>query len=386
MRLKAGLNTIKLNKGKTYLVGFVSDPAVAMEVGGSAFAGTASTGIATIGNTCISAASLNTIPLSPSATDGMTLGALVQLGGVLSSSIGIDDLSQALGYDEDLLGRFGQFDDRVRKGLNPDINGDGVYDDAQGLGLWGLTYVARYGVAQANVNYAGSTIAGSSPGEIFKREEDPRVDFSLNDNMSIMPDDDVTVTWTIDPEVTVLDASGNRVTSFTTTGGISDGFRFFGTGSDRYGREHPFNVGTFPYDGTYKFSLPGYEFMIRNVILRTGRSDFEGEVLPIFSIAAYQDGSLESIGWKWVGIEDGSIGPVAAEEVGLKIKEFWFGLHRGNLFSLADPTCKPMESEYASSGSCAWPEGLYPDGATYTILSAVVVDISGNWRIWDFQL
>jgi hypothetical protein len=180
--------------------------------------------------------------------------------------------------------------------------------------------------------------------------------------MSIMPDDDVTV----------LDASGNRVTSFTTTGGISDGFRFFGTGSDRYGREHPFNVGTFPYDGTYKFSLPGYEFMIRNVILRTGRSD--------------QDGSLESIGWKRVGIEDGSIGPVAAEEVGLKIKEFWFGLHRGNLFSLADPTCKPMESEYASSGSCAWPGGLYPDGATYTILSTVVVDISGNWRIWDFQL
>ena len=121
-----GVNELALVKGGVHLVGFVYNPANARSMTRS----TASS-IQTIGNLQIVAAGLDSVPLSSEAADEIDLGQLAATATGYTSPLTAGTISAELGYDQVAMETFGTFDNTLMKFLNPDINGDGIYDQNQ---------------------------------------------------------------------------------------------------------------------------------------------------------------------------------------------------------------------------------------------------------------
>ncbi len=79
-------------------------------------------------------AGLSSLPITNDATDVIDLGTLEASGGILSGTIPIESFARMLGFaDEESIRQFGGYDMTLKNLLNPDIDGNGVFDDEEGI-------------------------------------------------------------------------------------------------------------------------------------------------------------------------------------------------------------------------------------------------------------
>ena len=72
------------------------------------------------------------------ARSTINLGELAAANDKFVSGIDVGELSDRVGYEAETLAAFGEFDDSIKKMLNPDIDSNGIYDVDENF-LWKLS-------------------------------------------------------------------------------------------------------------------------------------------------------------------------------------------------------------------------------------------------------
>jgi hypothetical protein len=299
----AGTQDIALPKGGYYVLGLVEEKPAAR---GLAARGIANS-ISMLGSIKVLASGLDSLPLSSSAAATIELGSLEApaAGPSFAATIPEDSAPTAIGRPAAELETIKRYDDGLLKLLNPDIDGNGVYDDAEGLS-WSFacrySYSLRYTVRDGTV--ADSDIRLELMGVQLSIDiADPKASPSDPTRELILP-----------VEFEYIDAYGLRVRKLQ---GVSAATL---TGGDS-GPETRTVFTDFPIcSGDFGFAYGGKSYAFRGVNFFNAKSDLEGWVFPVLNGSRNASGSFTSLSAAWKKVAAGYAVDASAEEARMTIK------------------------------------------------------------------
>lgn len=291
----AGQIEIALPRDSHSLVGFVRKTQVAGGARAQSLSGT----ITLIGNLSIVSHGLDSIPLSDSAAPVIDLGSLTVQDQTFVSDAVFEDTIATFGTSAETIEQISLIDDTMAKLMNPDINGNGVYDSDEGI-WWefGLLYFFQeYSLSRTQFDTDPFPIAIT---DLFR--EDYRIYFQSNiDDASGTPE------LYLPSSANILDGDGLQLISLQGTDG-SDmthiGFLLPPGLSPRP-----------PYDGNYEIHTGNSVYRFNNLKFYGEEDDFEGFVFPTGIIERSEDGTGSTITWRWIARRDGQYLPATRDQV-----------------------------------------------------------------------
>ncbi|MDK2886951.1 MAG: hypothetical protein PWP54_1529 [Thermosipho sp. (in: thermotogales)] len=125
--------TYELEKGAAYLLGIAKKT---------------DNGIKTQGIISTQQEGLSVIPISMDATNVLDLGKIIEGEDEFYTQVDVNQLSEAVGYTKETIEALNGYDVTLKHFLNPDINGDGVFDNEQDI--WWL-FLGNYDFNFVNI-------------------------------------------------------------------------------------------------------------------------------------------------------------------------------------------------------------------------------------------
>lgn len=299
----AGIQDIALPKGGYYVMGLVEE--------GSAARGSLDRGIGNsikmLGSIKVLASGLDSLPLTDSAAATIDLGEIQPQAssGDLVSTIAPAEVPAATGNSASSLETVARYDDGLLKMLNPDIDGDGVYDSQEGL-TW--SFACRYKYSLRYVVRSGS-VADSDV-----RLELTGVEVRINILDSSANPGDPTRELTLPPDFNYVDPYGLRVRKLI---GVSAATQ---TGGD-VGPATETVFADFPIcSGDFAFAYGGKTYAIANANFFNAKADLEGWVFPVLNGSRDASGSFTSLKAEWKKIAAGAVVDAGPEDARMTTK------------------------------------------------------------------
>ncbi len=333
--LAPGTNVLNLNKGEIYLVSFAYDPSLAGQSGGA---------IETIGALHLATTGLHSLPLSSDASETLDLGTLEpdSVAASYNSGLSQSDTAAGLGYDIETLKAFASFDGMLPKRiLNPDINANGVMDQDEDLS-WLITALRDVTIQSSDIDANGNLLktAQSLAGDLSTIS----LVFWLDKSRFPHPATSQ-ASLTLPSGTTWLDSNGSPVTCFTADwDSPSEG------PSGKYSQYY-FNISAHVANfnpalpGDYALKLGSSTYSFKSLQFSgTSAATNEGMILPVSSFAFNQAGVLATISWHWVKLAGGTFVPASAEEVSLRVLQFYYYLSEQPLVIVVVPANQASKS------------------------------------------
>ncbi len=291
--LVPGQNEVGFSKDGIYMIGLVHVPSATR----SAIRSIASAA-QTIGNIKISAAGLDSVPLSAGAEDNLNLGALTPETGAYVSNIDPAILALGTGYDMEQLRLIALYDQLGTVKLNVDIDSNGIFDIDEGK-RWDFKIFYQFDIplSEASELFSGSRITW---------DYEPRITYYLQfwTGFQNLPKDGSGIRLVLPSSAGVMSPEGNPVTYLTDPyAGVFDYLDveyYFGV-----------NTGTLvpepPYDGAYVLQAGDTELTFRDMRYFSQANAYEGFFFPVCQLEYDGQDKLSSLKYAWKQLENGLI-------------------------------------------------------------------------------
>ncbi|KUK93584.1 MAG: Leucine Rich Repeat domain protein (Modular protein), partial [Thermotogales bacterium 46_20] len=320
-------NTIELRKGGTYVLGICErvidhDDNDKAEINVLGLIGDADLG-------------LHSIPVSLGADDIIDLGEIVQVGEVFTSQLlSGSDLSGLVGYEEEDLRAFGNYDITLKKFLNPDINKNGVFDTDEDLlfAFYTQCDFPRFGLGDVDFSDVDDPIKIDFD---YFRHLDIRY-FIFIRGCELIPED----METSYPGILVLpegfgelyDPDAGHHGRFHRVGGAGYWSDFGSISFNFHTLDLPINGQWPPYDGDHKLVIYGddditCEFYFDDLVFVKPEDYLVGFVFALVDAVVYPDGQFKTLSWRWYRMIGGGKYELATpSQVGMIIDQCHFYL------------------------------------------------------------
>jgi len=315
--LLAGVNQIELQKNSMNVIGFVHNPSLGNT--SKNFGKDISSGIQVIGNLQIVSAGLDSLPISENAGNTIALGELTTNNNSVSSTIDAAQFADSSGYAEADLLSYSFYDDGLARLINPDVDGNGVYDVDENR-LWQVT-ASRDGGHFYRNDFSGASPAISSSsmiGSLFS------IVFWLN--RSFPHPEFSTVFLKFPPDVVYKDRNG------TTVSGMYANWGAIGEGPGGEFNQYYFNYineeiksPATPFKGDYELTINNVQYTYKNLsfLTPTGGSP-EGFIFPETRITYDSEDYVQKLYYSWWVVKNGTFVRPTETEVRLAAKQYYY--------------------------------------------------------------
>lgn len=315
--LHVGANEVDLLKNSMNAVGFVYNPNLAsLETDSKSIHKDISSGIQIIGSLKILSAGLDSLPINGSASDEIQLGTLATETNSISSDVNAATFLASTGYTETDISSYSFYDNGLRKLLNPDVDGNGIYDVDENR-LWQIT-IHRPGNHLYKDDFLGSIPQIPLSSLILSGFN---ILFWLN---GAFPGSS-TVFLEFPPGTVYKDRDGNVITGLSTprsSGGEGPGGQF----SQSY-----FNISSLvstpspPYSGDYTLKINDKSYSFKNLeFLTPTNGSPEGFIFPETRITYDTNDYVQKIYYSWWVVRNGAIVRPTENEVRLSVEQFYY--------------------------------------------------------------
>lgn len=270
-------------------------------------------GIKLVGLLGDSDSDLSSLPISVDATDVIDLGVLYEEDGILNPEISFDDFVGMLGFsDEDAIRQFGDYDITLKNFLNPDIDGNGVFDDEEGISWREETWYYFYVQDPADLNNP------KPPTEYYRSGEGTTIVIWIKYKGHELKTD----LYTTNPCATLVFPNGDAIIPHNSgyLGGEEYQYYF---NPKRVGKDTPVEPGE--YTLILHDETEGKDISLKfNWGFLNPENQLGGMIYPIPVFEAYSDGVVKDVKLKWYFYsKNGNITTASNEVVDLIYKMFY---------------------------------------------------------------
>ncbi len=319
--LLTGTNQVQLQKNSMNVLGFVYNSSLGNTV--KKFDKDISSGIQLIGNLQIVSAGLDSLPISESAGNTIALGELTTHDNSVSSAIDAAQFAYSSGYAEADLLSYSFYDDGLARLINPDVDGNGVYDVDENR-LWQVT------ASRDGGHFYRNDFSGTSPAIPTSSLIGPLFSIVIWLNRSFPHPDFSTVFLEFPTGVEYKDKNG------ATVAGIYANWERTGEGPGGEFNQYYFSYinsviksPPTPFKGDYTLTINDTQYSFRNLsfLTPTGGSP-EGFIFPETKITYDSNDFVQKLSYSWWVVRNGVFARPTETEVRLAAKQYYFYFQR----------------------------------------------------------